>query len=71
MDLELTTTERLICLALRLTPNQTAQELQQATGTKTLKHLVRACRTLTFAGLLTRNDDGVTPTYNLTEASNG
>ena len=67
--MEMTTTERLIMLALELEPNQTAAALQRRTGTKTFKHLVRTLRTLVLARILTRtmNEDGITGTYSIAE----
>lgn len=62
--IELTPTERLTIMSLTLTPNQTVAELQASTGTKTLKHLVRALRTLTMARMIAASD-AVVPTYSI------
>lgn len=60
-DIDLTPTERLIILALRIKPRQSLESLQRRTRTKTLKHLARAVRTLRLAGavILEAGDDGV------------
>jgi hypothetical protein len=49
-EIDLTPTERLLILSLRLEPRQTLQRLQKTTRTKTPKHLARAVRTLRMAG---------------------
>ena len=50
--MELTTLERLILLSLTSSPNQTADDLQTATGVRSGKHFRRILRTLTMARLI-------------------
>jgi hypothetical protein len=60
-EFDLTPTERLIILALRIKPHQRLDSLQRNTRTKTLKHLARAVRTLRMAGAVIpeTDEDGV------------
>jgi hypothetical protein len=51
-EIDLTPTERLIILALRIKPQQSLDSLQRNTRTKTLKHLARAVRTLRLARIV-------------------
>ena len=60
-DIELTPTERLAILSLRLEPRQSLQRLQKTTRTRTLKHLGRAIRTLRLARIVVpeQGEDGL------------
>jgi hypothetical protein len=44
--------ERLVIFSLRAIPGQTAQELLESTGSKTLTYLQSALRTLYLAGII-------------------
>jgi DNA-binding MarR family transcriptional regulator len=66
MNVHLTPTERLVLYALSFMPNRTAGQLASLTGTKTLKYMHRALRTLCLAKLITfAVDEQGETTYNV------
>ena len=58
--MKLKPSERMVLLALRITPNQTVTQVAEMLGVKTKFHVADALRVLFTLGLITR-DESVTP----------